>query len=103
VIGNVSKYCEIKSFSKGWTDDLKRDTTFFGVGNVNNQIHLANGTKLEAHPYEDRSFAYELIENQIFAYGILDGYNGTFFLFAKLGLLQRLIFQATLLEDVFEF
>lgn len=60
-----------------WTDDLKKDTTYFGVGNVNNQIHLSNGTKLEAHPYEDRSFAYELIENQIFAYGILDGYNGT--------------------------
>lgn len=51
-----------------WTDDLKKDTTYFGVGNVNNQIHLSNGTKLEAHPYEDRSFAYELIENQIFAW-----------------------------------
>lgn len=62
--------------SKGWTDDLKKDTKFFGVGNVSNQIHLVNGTKLEAHSNEDRSFSYELIDNQIYAYGLLDGYNG---------------------------
>lgn len=59
-----------------WTDDIKKDTKFCGIGTVNNQIHLQNGQKHEA-PSEDRSFAYEFIENEIYAYGLLDGYSGS--------------------------
>ena len=42
-----------------WTDDIKRDTRYVGVGSVNNQIQLMNGTKIDPRPNEDRYFAYE--------------------------------------------
>ena len=65
----VLKICQIlcKKVSK-WTDDIKKDTRFCGIGTVNNQIHFANGSKTD-RPTEDRSFCYELKDNEIFAYG----------------------------------
>lgn len=63
-------------FSKSkWFDDIKKDIIFYGVGTVNNQIHYPNGAKDEK-PFEDRSFAYEFKKDLIYAYGLLDGYNG---------------------------
>ncbi len=53
-----------------WTDDIKKDVKFVGVGSVNNQTHLANGAKMEK-PSDDRSFSYEFKENQIYAFGLL--------------------------------
>lgn len=59
-----------------WFDDIKKDNRFYGVGTVNNQIHYPNGAR-EEHKFEDRSFAYEFKENVVFAYGLLDGYEGS--------------------------
>ena len=41
-----------------WTDSIKKDIKYFGVGTVNNQTHLANGVRIDK-PSEDRSFSYE--------------------------------------------
>lgn len=61
--------------SEKWTDTLKLDTKYCGVGTAPNQlIHM--DIKKEAHPFEDRSFRYILKDNSIYAYGILDGFNG---------------------------
>lgn len=75
---------------------------YFGVGSVSKQIQYPNGTRVDM-PSEDRSFSYEymhkliyfllffilfvliynyflllrLKENEIYAYGILDGFNGS--------------------------
>jgi len=58
-----------------WMDDIKKDNKYYGVGTVNNMVHFPNGKKIE-EPFEDRAFSYEFIENEIYAYGLLDGYNG---------------------------
>ena len=48
-----------KKVSK-WTDDIKKDSKFCGIGTVNNQTHLSNGRNIE-NPCEDRSFSYEYL------------------------------------------
>lgn len=59
-----------------WTDDIKKDTKYYGVGTVQNQTQLINGATIN-RLNEDRSFSYEFKENAIYAFGLLDGYNGT--------------------------
>jgi TAK1-binding protein 1 len=63
--------------SEKWTDTLKLDTKYCGLGTAVNQL-IHKGVKTEAHPNEDRSFRYVLKDNSIYAYGILDGFNGIY-------------------------
>ncbi len=59
-----------------WSDAIAKDVKNCGTGTVTNQVHYPNGAKDE-RSNEDRSFSYEFKENEIYAYALLDGYNGT--------------------------
>lgn len=62
-------------FNEKWTDTIPRDNQLCGIGTANNQLHRPNGTKVELHPNEDRSFAFAW-KDDVYVYGLLDGFNG---------------------------
>ncbi|RNA37902.1 TGF-beta-activated kinase 1 and MAP3K7-binding 1-like isoform X1 [Brachionus plicatilis] len=80
-----------KKYSK-WTDAIKRDSKYCGIGTVNNRVKIQHGQILE-QPCEDRSFSFELKDGEIYAYAVIDGFNGTWVVdFLEQFLLSNLYF-----------
>lgn len=61
---------------KSWTDDLPicRKT---GVGFSYNQIYREDGTRQEIHPFEDKSFHFQLEDGKVCFYLVIDGDKGS--------------------------
>lgn len=48
--------------TKSWTDDLP-SCNFCGAGFATNQLYRQDGTRIEVHPFRDRSFRCKVDEN----------------------------------------
>lgn len=58
-----------------WTDDVPtcRES---GLGSCINELYRRDGSRLQLHPSEDRSFRFRIEEYDLCLYGIFDGFQG---------------------------
>jgi len=58
-----------------WTDDVPtcRES---GVGSAINELYRRDGSRIQIHSFQDRSFRFRVDEYELCVYGILDGFGG---------------------------
>lgn len=75
IAGNVGGAISATSAGKSWTDDLPVCHAA-AIGCTSNQRYRANGSRQEAHPFNDRSFHCR-IDDQTAIYAVFSGLGGS--------------------------
>jgi len=58
-----------------WTDDVPT-CRHSGIGSALNELYRRDGTRLQIHSFEDRSFRFSVDEYELCLYGLFDGFGG---------------------------